>query len=101
METERQERLELARLELIQRETQLEMREAEAERKLAEADRVAAALLRAHADGLHHAEQAAAHDRAAALGQQPPDLGRLVVLLAARVAGSEDGDHALHAGIIG
>ena len=46
METERQERLELARLELAQREAELELREAEAERKLAEADRVAQEALR-------------------------------------------------------
>lgn len=46
METERQERLELARLELAQREAELELREAEAERKLAAADRVAEAALR-------------------------------------------------------
>lgn len=46
METERQERLELVRLELAQREAELELREAEAERKLAAADRVAEAALR-------------------------------------------------------
>jgi hypothetical protein len=38
MEAERQERLELARLEIAQREAELELREAEAERRLAEAD---------------------------------------------------------------
>jgi hypothetical protein len=41
MEAERQERLELARLEIVQREAELELREAEAERRLAEADRLA------------------------------------------------------------
>jgi len=46
MEFERQERLELARLELAQREAELELREAEAKRKLAEADRVAQEALR-------------------------------------------------------
>jgi hypothetical protein len=46
MEAERQERLELARLELVQREAELELREAEAERKLAEADRLAQDALR-------------------------------------------------------
>jgi hypothetical protein len=46
METERQERLELDRLELAQREAELELREAEAERKLAAADRVAEAAQR-------------------------------------------------------
>jgi hypothetical protein len=46
METERQERLELARLELAQREAELELREVEAERKLAQADRVAQETLR-------------------------------------------------------
>ena len=46
METERQERLELDRLELAQRVAELELREAEAERKLAAADRMAEAALR-------------------------------------------------------
>ncbi|CAB1065355.1 hypothetical protein D1BOALGB6SA_10152 [Olavius sp. associated proteobacterium Delta 1] len=46
METERQERLELARLELAQREAELELREAEAEQKLAAADRLAQEALR-------------------------------------------------------
>ncbi len=46
METERQERLELARLEIVQREAELELREAEAERRLAAADRVAEEALR-------------------------------------------------------
>ncbi len=46
MEAERQERLELARLELAQREAELELREAEAERRLAEADRAAEEALR-------------------------------------------------------
>jgi hypothetical protein len=46
METERQERLELARLEIAQREAELELREAEAEQRLAEADRVAEEALR-------------------------------------------------------
>ena len=46
MEAERQERLELVRLELAQREAELESREAEAERKLAVADRMAEAALR-------------------------------------------------------
>jgi len=46
METERQERLELARLEIIEREAELELREAEAERRLAAADRVAEEALR-------------------------------------------------------
>jgi len=44
MEFERQERLELARLELAQREAELELREAEAKRKLAEAERMAQEL---------------------------------------------------------
>ena len=46
MEFERQERLELARLELVQREAELELREAEAKRKLAEAERKAQEMLR-------------------------------------------------------
>jgi hypothetical protein len=46
METERQERLELARLGLARREKDLELREAEAGRKLAAADRVAEEALR-------------------------------------------------------
>ncbi len=46
MEAERQERLELARLEIVQREAELELREAAAERKLAAADRVAEEALR-------------------------------------------------------
>ncbi len=46
MEAERQERLELARLAIVQREAELELREAEAERRLAEADRVAQEALR-------------------------------------------------------
>jgi hypothetical protein len=50
MEFERQERLELARLELAQREAELELREAEAKRKLAEAERMAQEALR-EADG--------------------------------------------------
>ena len=41
IEAERTERLELARLELAQREAELEFREAETERRLREADRVA------------------------------------------------------------
>lgn len=40
-EAERQAQLELARLEIAQREAELEQREAEAERRLAEADRLA------------------------------------------------------------
>ena len=39
MEAERQERLELDRLEIIERQAELNFREAEAERRLAEADR--------------------------------------------------------------
>jgi hypothetical protein len=46
MEIERQERLELARLELSQREAELELREAEAERKLTAADHLAEEALR-------------------------------------------------------
>jgi len=45
MEAERQERLEMDRLEIVQREAELELRELEAERRLAEADRVAQAAL--------------------------------------------------------
>ncbi len=40
-EAERQDQLELTRLEIAQREAELELREAEAERKLAQADRLA------------------------------------------------------------
>ena len=40
METEKEEQLELARLEIAQRKSELELREAEAERKLAAADRL-------------------------------------------------------------
>jgi hypothetical protein len=50
METERQARLELDRLELAERKAELELREAEAERKLAEADRLAQEALREAAD---------------------------------------------------
>lgn len=46
MEMERQERLELARLEIIQRETELELREAAAERRVADADRAVEEALR-------------------------------------------------------
>ena len=46
MEAEQQERLELARLEMAQREAELELREAEAERRLAEADRLAQKAMR-------------------------------------------------------
>jgi hypothetical protein len=46
MEAGRQEFLELSRLEIAQREAELELREAEAERKLAAADRVAQEALR-------------------------------------------------------
>ena len=46
MEAERQERLELAHLEIAQREAEFELREAAAERKLATADRVAQEALR-------------------------------------------------------
>ena len=55
METERQERLELDRLELARREAELEMREAEAERKLAAADRLAEEALREADDYLAEA----------------------------------------------
>ena len=41
MEAERRERLEMARLEIAEREIELELREAEAERRIAEADRLA------------------------------------------------------------
>ena len=41
MEAERQAQLELARLEIAEREAELELRETEAERRLAEADRLA------------------------------------------------------------
>ena len=46
MEAERQERLELARLEIAQRERELESREAEVDRRLAEADRLVEDALR-------------------------------------------------------
>jgi hypothetical protein len=46
MEAERQERLELARLEIAQREAEFELREAAAGRKLVTADRVAQEALR-------------------------------------------------------
>lgn len=46
MEIDRQELLEFARQEIVQREIELELREAEAERKIAEADRMAEATLR-------------------------------------------------------
>lgn len=46
MEAERQERLELARLEIAQREAEFELRETAAGRKLATADRVAQEALR-------------------------------------------------------
>ena len=46
VEAERQEFLELSRLEIAQREAELELREAEAERKLAAAERVAQEALR-------------------------------------------------------
>ena len=46
VEAERQEFLELSRLEIAQREAELELREAEAERKLAAADRMAQEALR-------------------------------------------------------
>lgn len=46
VEAERQAQLELARLEIAQREAELDLREAEAERRLAEADRLADEALR-------------------------------------------------------
>ena len=46
MEADRQELLELDRLELVQREAEIELREAEAERRLAEADRMMEEALR-------------------------------------------------------
>jgi hypothetical protein len=46
MEAEQRERLEHDRLEIAQREAELELREAEAERRLAEADRLAQEALR-------------------------------------------------------
>jgi hypothetical protein len=46
LEAEREERLELTRLELAERKADLERREAEAEQRLAEADRQAEATLR-------------------------------------------------------
>lgn len=45
VEAERQERLAMDRLEIVQREAELELRELEAERRLAEAERVAQAAL--------------------------------------------------------
>jgi len=45
-EAERQQQLESARLELVQRQAELELREAEAERRLSEADRLAEKALR-------------------------------------------------------
>jgi len=55
MEADRQEFLELSRLEIAQREAELELREAEAERKLAAADRVAQEALREADDYLAEA----------------------------------------------
>ena len=55
MEADRQELLELSRLEIAQREAELELREAEAERKLAAADRVAQEALREADDYLAEA----------------------------------------------
>lgn len=55
METERQERLELARLELARRQAELELREAEAEQKLAAAERLAEEALREADDYLDEA----------------------------------------------
>jgi len=55
MEAGRQEFLELSRLEIAQREAELELREAEAERKLAAADRVAQEALREADDYLAEA----------------------------------------------
>jgi hypothetical protein len=46
MEADRQERLELARLEIAQREAELELRQVEAERRLAEADRLVQEAIR-------------------------------------------------------
>ena len=46
MEAEQQERLELARLEIAQREEELKLREAEAQRRLAEADHLAKEAMR-------------------------------------------------------
>jgi len=55
VEADRQEFLELSRLEIAQREAELELREAEAQRKLAAADRMAQEALREAEDYLEEA----------------------------------------------
>ncbi len=68
MEAERLERLELARLELAQREAELELREAESERRLREADRVAEEALREADFYKEEAQNNRTNDRSIGIG---------------------------------